>query len=118
VYADFGYHKLNDKWIDPDDAVGVNPHLDNATAPKEETDKYTPLFPAAHSGPRLLTIESEESLYDHLTRELSDDEGDPRNHRVDLPTFARFAQGAKKGDIFEERELDPTVGQEPCFSLF
>jgi len=111
VWANFGYVKINGRWVDPES----DRELSAAYKGAKEDHHYVATLSVVNKprcpGPRVMTDEEADSLYKWYSDEVSsgDTEGDPRKFRITPDIFAFWAQGAKKGEHYERRILEPQV---------
>ena len=110
VYANFGYYKIEGKWVDPEsEGCLFNAYMNHTGEYDEELD--LPNFKRSETmGPRVMTLEEQDTFYKEYVEDVTDDidgEGDPRWLRIDGPTFARWAAGATIGDRYEEDVFEP-----------
>ncbi|KAH8811672.1 hypothetical protein F5884DRAFT_284436 [Xylogone sp. PMI_703] len=89
--ANYGYVPINGVWADPDSVDDVASAL-KGIPPIDFDD-----LPGTQSrGPRVLTLEELDKEYEFFNDYVSDDEGDPRDMRISVETYAAWAQGARK----------------------
>ncbi|RFU29364.1 hypothetical protein B7463_g6957, partial [Scytalidium lignicola] len=94
--ANHGYVPINGVWADPDSMGDVSTAL-KGVPPID----YDDLPGTQTRGPRVLNLEEQEKEYQYFMDYVSDDEGDPRDLRIDIATYAAWATGAQK--IVEEK---------------
>ncbi|KAG9233916.1 hypothetical protein BJ875DRAFT_510899 [Amylocarpus encephaloides] len=110
VYQNFGYLPIADKWADPDSECELFKAYINPTDGPNTKAELPDLDNSRDRGPRIMSLEEQDEFYKGYVEEVEDDvdgEGDPRNYRIDPATFARWAEGAVRGDRFEEKIMEP-----------
>lgn len=119
VYENFGYvrDRDTDAWIDPDASgllkdeylfCGYRGWSDDAY------ETYVPDFQRTQrTRPRVMNRQEQDQFYKEYTEYVHDEvdvEGDPRNLRITPAIFARWAEGARKADHYEEETFTPVCG--------
>jgi hypothetical protein len=112
VYANFGYFKVDDDWVDPESEYALHEAYMSASQHSEEHPDLPNLYGSHSSGPRIMTAEEQDEFYWEYVKGVTDEkdgEGDPRRFRISAKTFAAWAAGAAAGDCYEESSFEPTV---------
>jgi hypothetical protein len=112
VYANFGYFKVDNDWVDPESEHALyNAYMASSQHGQEHPDVLN-LYRSQSSGPRVMTPEEKEEFYREYVDDVTDEkdgEGDPRFFRISPKTFVALAAGAAVGDSYEESNFEPTV---------
>ena len=112
VYANFGYFKVDNDWVDPESENALyDAYMTNSQHGQEHPDVPN-LYRSQSSGPRVMTPEEREEFYREYVDDVTDEkdgEGDPRRFRISPRTFAAWAAGAAVGDSYDESSFEPTV---------
>lgn len=111
VYLNFGWIKIGDKWVDPDGEDNVFDAFMNRS--QESIGKTYPDFKLSQrSGPREMNQEQQNEYYAWYVQYVTDEvdaDGDPRHTRITPETFAKWAEGAIRGDRYDETVMEPSV---------
>jgi len=119
-YGNYGHICIKNSWVDPESEEEV------ITALRRESTKSipAPVIPIVSEGAKIMTLQEQDAFYKDYTREVSDlgdSEGDPRCLRIAPATFARWADGALKGDSYINTEVPSPVSLvyflKPCITF-
>ncbi|KAI1003728.1 hypothetical protein K3495_g4480 [Podosphaera aphanis] len=121
VYANFGYLRIGELWVDPDSAAEVNEAL--LILQGEPSKPSSILGPplSIDRGPHIMSDSESNSFYQKYLEYVMEDidiygniidqEGDPRISRISPETFIMWAAGAKFGDCSEKTSNElPATG--------
>jgi hypothetical protein len=113
VWSNFGYVRINDKWVDPESTGELYKAYYNPSGGPNSKAELPQLDDYGVQAPKAITSQAEEDeFYKGYVADVVDEmdgEGDPRQFRISAATFARWATGATKGDIYEPKEPLPSV---------
>lgn len=115
VFENFGYvlDEETQSWIDPDSSGLLRDQYISGqplNALGQGNDHLPDFRRSEKSGPRIMSPEEQDIFYKDFVDDVTDDvdaEGDPRNFRLTSATFARWAEGAHKGDGYAEEHFTP-----------
>jgi hypothetical protein len=112
VWSNFGYLRINDKWVDPESQEELYNAYYNPSGCQNSKAELSWLDESRAQTPKVLTAEEEDEFYKWYVSDVDDSqdgEGDPRRFRISAATFARWAAGAVKGDMYESKIPKPSV---------
>ena len=112
VWSNFGYLRINDKWVDPESQGQLYKAYYNPVEGHNAKAEFPRLDDFGVHAPRVLSEDEEDEFYKGYVFDVEDSldgEGDPRNFRISAATFARWATGAINGDAYESRMVTPSV---------
>jgi hypothetical protein len=112
VYANFGYFKVDNDWVDPESENALYDAYMTSSQHGQEHPDVPNLYRSQSLGPRVMTPEEREEFYREYVDDVTDEkdgEGDPRHFRISPRTFVAWAAGAAVGDSYEESSFEPTV---------
>jgi hypothetical protein len=113
VWSNFGYVRINEKWVDPESQGQLYKAYYNPSGGPNSKAELPQLDDLRMRAPKVIATQAEEDTfykeYVAYVEDELDGEGDPRQFRISPATFARWAAGATKGDMYESRKLKPSV---------
>lgn len=115
VWANFGYLSYHGRWVDPDSQRELKAAYEGKTAAYHYRATNRVIDAPRQPGPKLMLPGEEISFYEWFNEEVfdvgedGDTEGDPRNLRITPETFAFWAQGAIKGNYYDQMVMEPEV---------
>jgi hypothetical protein len=115
VWSNFGYVRINDKWVDPESQGQLYKAYYNPSGGPNSKAELPQLDNLGMMAPKVMANQAEENeFYEGYVTDVEDEldgEGDPRQFRISAAIFARWAAGATKGDWYESRKLPPSVSE-------
>jgi hypothetical protein len=112
VWSNFGYLCINEKWVDPESQAQLYKAYYNPTGGHNATAELPELDKFRTRAPKIMTAAEQDDFYKAYVFDVEDNvdgEGDPRDIRISLATFARWAASATKGDMYESKVSRPSV---------
>lgn len=112
VWANFGYYLAEGKWVDPESEGELFDAYMNQPGPPRTKPNLPDAPRSQDHGPHIIPLHEQEEFYRDYVADVTDefdDEGDPRNTRIDPETFARWASGAVVGETYEKDVMKTPV---------